>query len=517
MKWIKNLRISIKLLSGFLAITMLAVIVGAVGIGSMSDMEKVDKELYENMTIPVAQLGMLFEQFNKQGIYVRKMIITDNQKEREDYYDEVMQIRVHSDSIRDDFEKRILTEDMRQAYGEFMLTQENYRVATNDLMKGLTNTPIATPLEIKELTRVYEESEIVEAAAIEKLLNMKLEDAKGKYEANYQKALQSKNVLLATLGVTAIIGVLIAIDLNRIIATPIRYMSKVADALAQGDMTAEVVLDRKDEIGILAKSLVQMKNNINKMLQDIDSASEQMTIGARQVSLASVDLAQGATDQASAAQQLTASMTEIAGQTTQNAEYAIKAKEASIQAKASAHLGDQEMQQMIVAMNAITETSNRISKVIKVIDNIAFQTNILALNAAVEAARAGDSGRGFAVVAEEVRKLAARSAQAANETTEMIEEAILRAQEGKTMTLHVASTLHDILNTAEETTYLVTAITAAANEQAMAITQINQGIEQVTDVITTNSASAQQSASASQELYGHAELLKTLVARFNLE
>jgi Methyl-accepting chemotaxis protein len=307
--------------------------------------------------------------------------------------------------------------------------------------------------------------------------------------------------------------------LNKTIENIRSYISEITvvlEEIGKGNLNQAITADYEGDFVAIKNSLNNIISSLSTTMEEINDAAEQVSAGARQVSDGSQTLSQGSTEQASAIQQLTASITEVASQTKQNAVNAGQANQLAIEAKDNAEKGNGQMVQLLDSIARISESSSNISKIIKVIDDIAFQTNILALNAAVEAARAGQHGKGFAVVAEEVRNLAARSADAAKETTDLIEGSIGKVQAGTKLANETAAALTEIVGGIEKAADLVGMIATASNEQATGISQINRGISQVSQVIQNNSATAEQSAAASEELSGQAELLKEMVERFRM-
>lgn len=266
----------------------------------------------------------------------------------------------------------------------------------------------------------------------------------------------------------------------------------------------------------LLASIRRMNRTLSATLFNIGVAVDQVNMGSDQVANGSQALAQGTTEQASAIQELSATIAELTEHVQANAEHAVEGSRLSGEAGAGVQESNQYMSQLMKAMQEISETSNEINKIIKTIDDIAFQTNILALNAAVEAARAGAAGKGFAVVADEVRSLAAKSAEAASNTTVLIESTVQAINNGMRVAEDTAKSLDSVVEKASVVITKIDEIAKVSEEQANAIQQINTGIDQIASVVQTNSATAEQSAAASEELSSQATVVKEMVSKFQL-
>ncbi|MCL1805459.1 MAG: methyl-accepting chemotaxis protein [Clostridiales bacterium] len=292
-------------------------------------------------------------------------------------------------------------------------------------------------------------------------------------------------------------------------------ISENLEAVANSDLTIDI--DLLSDMDIMGQSLKHMVDNLNQMFQNINTSTAQVSSGSQQVATGAQTLAQGSTEQAASISELSDSVADIADKTKANHETAEQAAKLAEVIISNAEKGSRQMDEMIKAVQDIDQASHNISKVIKVIDDIAFQTNILALNAAVEAARAGEHGKGFAVVAEEVRNLASKSAEAAKETGTMIENSMEKAEFGSRIAGETAESLTEIVNGINESSRLIRSIAQASEEQSTGIEQVNVGIDQVAQVVHQNSATAEESAAASEEMSSQSVLLHDLIAQFKLK
>jgi methyl-accepting chemotaxis protein len=346
------------------------------------------------------------------------------------------------------------------------------------------------------LKKVIEDTDTLAKAAVEGRLATRAEAAR--HHGDFRRIVQGIN------------------DTLDAVILPVNEAAGVLSQMAEGDLSSTVKGDYKGDHARIKDALNTSLSSLNDILEQVNEAVDQVASGSQQVSDSSQSLSQGATEQASSLEEVTASMTELGSQTRQNADSATQANKLAASARDAADHGNRRMQEMLKAMGEINESSTQVSKIIKVIDEIAFQTNLLALNAAVEAARAGVHGKGFAVVAEEVRNLAQRSAKAAKETTELIEGSVRRVNGGTEIAQQTAKALEEIVTGVTKVTDLVGEIASASNEQATGINQVNEALGQIDQVTQANTTNAEESAAAAEELSAQSAHVRNLIAKFKL-
>ena len=369
-----------------------------------------------------------------------------------------------------------------------------YRTAMLSLQKHWTE------LEAINVQRARVGTEVL--AAAQKTATAGLDHTKNSADQAVSNLSTASTVMVFGLGLALLIGVTVAVFLTKAITTPVYKGVAFAKKISEGDLTAEVDVDQKDELGMLAQALRDMVAKLREIVTEVQSASDNVASGSEELSASAEQLSQGATEQAASVEEVSSSMEEMASNIRQNADNATQTEKIALKAAQDAEAGGKAVVQAVGAMKNIAEK-------ISIVEEIARQTNLLALNAAIEAARAGEHGKGFAVVAAEVRKLAERSGTAAAEISELSSSTVTVADQAGQM---LTKLVPDIQRTAE----LVQEISAASNEQNAGAEQINKALQQLDQVIQQNASASEEMASTSEELSSQAEQLQSSIAFFHL-
>lgn len=559
----KNLKISAKLLVGFgLVLVMFAISV----IVSFVNMSTINKQVsnYSDYTVPnTDSVWQMRRDMVSVQRYILMALTEDDDKLIDEYLNssssEAQRLRDTANTYHNTI--RVGKEQLSKVEGNFALMNE-IRQKIDDLLRENNE-------ESNDAAYVLFEEEykpILDANADLLIELNDLQLSRGdQQKVDAENAYNAAIILLVAVAAFAVlITIVVVFVITKSILSPVKEIERVSLDIANGNLDTQILYEGKDELGSLASNmrnttdtlktiisdvsfllngmgdgdftvlsgcreryvgqykdilvaLQGIKSNLSDTLTQINQSADQVSDGSDQVSSGAQALSQGATEQASSVQQLSASINEISIQVKDNATNATTASRRASQAGDEIMGSNVQMQTMIIAMNEITEKSNEIGKIIKTIDDIAFQTNILALNAAVEAARAGAAGKGFAVVADEVRNLAGKSAEAAKNTTALIEQTVEAVKNGSTIADETAGRLKETVSVAQEAVTLIDEIARSSGEQATSISQVTLGVEQISAVVQTNSATAEESAAASEELSSQAAILKQLVSKFVIE
>jgi methyl-accepting chemotaxis protein len=560
------MKISAKLFTCFGIVLALSVLIGAVGIIGQRYMRNAANEMYKTAS-PMSTLLIAVYDFGALRYEVANAVLHAD--------DEVYFAKIEAEMLEQFREFEELMEgykstingngtDSERLYNEIMSKYEN--TVKPGMLEVLKDIKDGQPLEalIKDLDAIESDCDII-SADLKELANIRTTFIRERDASTTALAQTLLILIIAVIVIAVVLSVMMVLMVSGMIVKPlvpltsfmvkagstgellmskeedeavrkysvyndetgrclkgadlfvkhINANAKILKRVAEGDLT--VTANPLSEVDTMGYSLQHMLKQLRLMFGEINSSSSQVYSASGQIADGAQSLAQASTEQAASVQELSSSIQEMSAQIKGTSEMTEKCAKLSKDIKGKAEKGSSQMDELMQAVQGITDASTQIEKVIKVIDDIAFQTNILALNAAVEAARAGAAGKGFAVVAEEVRNLASKSAEAAKDTSGLIENSIGKANLGLTLATQTASSLHEIVDGINENAEIISSIADSSSGQSIAISELNIGVEQVANTIQQNSATAEQSAAASEEMSGQTDVLKGLVAQFKTE
>jgi methyl-accepting chemotaxis protein-1 (serine sensor receptor) len=510
-----NLKISTRLLLLIGTLAGMLVAMGLTGLSGISQSNEALKSVYQDRTIPMGQLGDVQHQVLLNRLAIANSVLDPTPEMLAKGIADVGTNLVALQKAWDAYMATYLTPEEAQVANKFIadrtrFVQEGLQPAVAALRANDTATAHRLILEkIRPLSAPVE-------AGMEALMDIQLKEAKAEYDAAEARYTTTRVWSISAIVVGVLFAALFGLSMIHGITRSLREALEVATAVGQGDMTHTIDVGGKDEVAQVLIALAGMQVSLSKVVTTVRQGSDAVATASAEIAQANHELSARTENQASALEQTAASMEQLSATVKQNADNARQANQLAMSASATAVHGGEVVTQVVQTMSHINDSSKRIFDIISVIDGIAFQTNILALNAAVEAARAGEQGRGFAVVASEVRSLAGRSAAAAKEIKTLIGASVERVEQGSALVNKAGIAIVDVVNSIQRVTDMMGAISAASQEQSLGVSQVVDAVMQMDQVTQQNAALVEEMAAASSSLKSQAHELVETVSVFTL-
>ena len=512
---LNHLKISTRLfvLIGLLSVLLIGI--GAIGLNGIAQSDASIKTVFEDRTVPLAQLGDINYMVQRNRVLVMDMLLQPTpanvemrNKELRDNIEKMSKALAAYMSTHHTPEEARLAAIFVQARQAFV--QEGLLPAADAILAGNTEAALAAYAgKISSLAPLAQES-------VQKLVDLQVKVAKQEFEAADARYRTIRMVSIAAILAGVLFALLFGLALIRGISRSLSQALDAANAAAQGDLSHRIETSGNDEVALVLKALSNMQTSLTKVVGNVRQGSEGVATASAEIVQGNHDLSARTESQASALEQTAASMEQLSATVKQNADNARQANQLALSASTVAVQGGDVVAQVVNTMKGINDSSRKITDIIQVIEGIAFQTNILALNAAVEAARAGEQGRGFAVVASEVRSLAGRSAEAAKEIKALISVSVERVEQGTAQVDRAGVTMAEVVSGIKRVTDLMGEISAASSEQSAGVSQVGEAVMQMDQVTQQNAALVEEMAAAASSLKSQAQDLVSTVAVFKL-
>jgi methyl-accepting chemotaxis protein len=515
MQFLSNLKIGVRLAGAFLVLLLMLAGIAFIGVSGIGQTFNSVTQMYDNSVVPLQDLNEVQYLSMRNRVLAMDMILNPDPANVSKRAAEQVKNAEIVDKAWKAYLATNLTPPEKAVVPEL---ESNLTLLRKEGYGPLREASLAGKSE--EAMRIYQTKVSPIAPKvfdpIEKLIELQVTLAKGQFDnaSKVNNSVTSTTIVVAVAAV--LVGIFLSWAITGSITRPIGKALQFSKEVAEGDLTAHLDHDSKDEVGALLQSLKAMQASLVKVVSNVRQGSESVATASAEIAQGNNDLSARTEQQASALEETAASMEELSATVKQNADSARQANQLANSASTVAVQGGQVVGQVVETMKGINESSRRISDIISVIDGIAFQTNILALNAAVEAARAGEQGRGFAVVASEVRSLAGRSAEAAKEIKTLISASVERVEQGTALVDKAGVTMTEVVSSIRRVTDIMGEISAASNEQSAGVSQVGEAVVQMDQATQQNAALVEQMAAAASSLKGQAQELVQVVAAFKL-